>query len=532
MKRRVAALDGTKPDILVVGGGIHGAWAALEASLRGLEVALVERDDFGSGASANSLKIIHGGFRYLASAQLGRLRKSARELSTLMGFAPELVVPMPCMLRTLRRPGRGKPSLWIALKAYEVLTTGIETESVDGGGLISTREVEQLCPALGGLEHTGGAVWNDGQLLDSERFVLAVLGAAVEKGGTVVNYAEASTFITRGDRVVEVEVRDGLKGGSVSVRPRMIYNATNLPPASIGCWEGEADGAEGEKSWPHVTGFNVIVDRQVSEIGVGLESIASGKVSVSEKGPRRMFFLAPWQERTLLGTGYVPGGERRPAAVEEASVAALLSAFNRAVPALDLSLDEVTHLHVGSLPAEEARGELRPVNDRTVREGERSPAPKNMVGAFGPKYTTARLSAVDGVDECERRLGRRVSSPVTEKLARGRLPHAHTGPGPGQEITAEFVRRAVSAEMTVRLGDLLLRRTNVGAAGPPPRDAVERAATLMGDELGWDRSERLSEIRSYWSEYHPLVRPDVPWSERMRGRQSDAESPNRRGRTS
>lgn len=532
MKRRIECLDGAEPDLLVVGGGIHGAWTALEATMRGLRTALIDRGDFGSGASANSLKIIHGGFRHLAGAQLGRLRRSARELANLSRFAPELVAPLPCMLRTRRRPGRGRPSLWAALRAYEALSAGIDRGSVEAGGLIPSREVEKLCPALSGGDHTGGIIWHDGQLLDSERFVLAVLAAAVDEGGVVVNYAEASTFVTRGDRVVEVEVGDRLKGGSVVVRPRLVYNATNLSPVSLGAWDGDGlDGAESDEPWKHATGFNVVVDREVSEVGVGLESSASGAVSLSGNRERRMFFMAPWQDRTLLGTGYVPADGKRPSAVGEEEMSALLSAFNAAAPSLDLSLDEVTHLHVGSLPAEEAREGLR-LADRTGPEDRRTSVAENVVGALAPKYTTARLSAVRGVDECERRIGRSASGATTGRIGTCRLPQARAGPGPDDGITRNFVRRAVSDEMAVRLGDLLLRRTNLGAAGPPPRAVVERAAGMMADELGWDREERRSEISVLLDEYHPLVRPEPPADESGSDEPASAGSPERRGRSS
>lgn len=532
MKRHVERLGGAEPDVLVVGGGIHGAWAALEATRRGLRAVLVERNDFGSGASANSLKIVHGGFRHLANARFGRMRRSARERARLMTFAPELVASLPCMLRTWRRPGRGRPSLWAALTAYRALSAGTDVGSAQPGRLISTREVEERCPALRGGGHTGGAVWHEGQLLDSERFVLAVLAAAAESGAVVANYAEASTFVTREDRVVEVEVRDRLHGGAFAVRPRLVYNATNLAPASLGdWWSGDVDGGGRQERRGHATGFNVIVDREMTEVGVGLESGAARGVSLSADGDSRMFFMSPWLGRTLFGTGYVPAAGARPAPIGETEVSGLLEAFNAAAPRLELSTDDVTHLHVANLPAERSDGGLR-LAEGTRPYSRRPPGGENVVGALAPKYTTARLSAVRGIDECERRLGRRVSPTATEDLAPCPLPEARPGPGPDDELGRRVVRRAVAEEMAVKLGDLLLRRTNLGAGGPPRWEVVRSATTLMADELGWDREDCRSEIRAFRDEYPPLVRPDFPIDGEASPGTSSADTRDSRGRSS
>lgn len=105
MRRDVSALGADPFDILIIGGGIHGAFAAWEASLRGLRAALVERDDFASGTSANSLKIAHGGLRYLQRLDFGRMRRSSAERSSLIRLAPHLVRPLPFLVAT-RGTGR------------------------------------------------------------------------------------------------------------------------------------------------------------------------------------------------------------------------------------------------------------------------------------------------------------------------------------------------------------------------------------------------------------------------------------------
>src|SRR6476646_2272579 len=113
MLRDVAALSATRFDVLVVGGGIYGLTIAYDAAQRGLSVALIERDDFGSGSSFNHLRTIHGGLRYLQSADLARARESVRERRTIARIAPHTVKPLPFALPLYRSLTRGK----IAMRA-------------------------------------------------------------------------------------------------------------------------------------------------------------------------------------------------------------------------------------------------------------------------------------------------------------------------------------------------------------------------------------------------------------------------------
>lgn len=212
----------------------------------------------------------------------------------------------------------------------------------------------------------------------------------------------------------------------------------------------------------------------------------------------------------MLGTGYRPdrgGDPRGHPTVGMDEIEALVAAFDAALPGVDLHPSEVTRIHVGALPAVEASRGLR-LLDRIGPRHRSDPDPVNLVSFLTTKYTTARRAAVRGVDACERRLGRTPSSPRSDGVGRCRLRQARRGPGPGDELTTEFVERAVSEEMALRLGDLLLRRTNLGAAGPPAPAVVDLAVETMGDLLAWDRPRRREERRALAAEYHPLVRPD------------------------
>src|SRR6185369_11142817 len=120
--RDLTQLTGRVHDLVVVGGGIHGACIAWDATLRGLRVALIEREDFGGATSANSLRIVHGGLRSLARGNLRRMRESNRERSALLRIAPTLVHPLPVVVPTTGRGATSRPALGAALRIYDLLS--------------------------------------------------------------------------------------------------------------------------------------------------------------------------------------------------------------------------------------------------------------------------------------------------------------------------------------------------------------------------------------------------------------------------
>src|SRR6266540_5036758 len=122
MKRDLERLASREFDVLIVGGGIHGAVAAWDAALRGVSVGLIERGDFGSGTSQNSLKIIHGGLRYLQDGNLSRIRTMVRERTTWMKIAPHLIHPLTCLIPTTQNISRNRMAMGVALKANDILS--------------------------------------------------------------------------------------------------------------------------------------------------------------------------------------------------------------------------------------------------------------------------------------------------------------------------------------------------------------------------------------------------------------------------
>ncbi len=197
---------------------------AWDATLRGLSVALVDKADFGAATSVNSLKMIHGGLRYLQHADFRRMRASIRERRTLMQIAPHLVAPLPVLLPTYGHGLQGKAVLAAALLLNDVIGWDRNRlcdpqKHIPRGRVISKRACLQQLPGLDPRGLTGGAIFYDAQVHHSERLTLAFLQSAAQAGAQLANYVEATGFHLDRDCVTGVSACDVLTGNRFDIRP-------------------------------------------------------------------------------------------------------------------------------------------------------------------------------------------------------------------------------------------------------------------------------------------------------------------------
>src|SRR5450631_3457302 len=210
MHRDISALANQTFDVLVIGGGAFGAAAAWDAALRGLRVALIDQGDFGSGASAECFKMVHGGIRYLQHADIPRLRASCAERTALLRIAPHLVNPLPIVIPTYGHGRQGKAFLAAGMLVYDLLTIGRNfglsdpTRRIAGTQLLSRNETLALFPEIEERSLTGAAVFEDGQMYNTARLVLAFVKSAANRGAIAANYTEALRFLWDGKRVCGV----------------------------------------------------------------------------------------------------------------------------------------------------------------------------------------------------------------------------------------------------------------------------------------------------------------------------------------
>jgi glycerol-3-phosphate dehydrogenase len=476
VKRDLAALAEADLDLVIVGGGIYGAAAAWDATQRGLAVALVERDDFGAGTSWNSLKTIHGGLRHLQKAAFGRLRESAREQRTLLAIAPALVRRLPFVVPTYGHGPTGREALGLALRLSDWLTRDLdsgrpEASRIPAGRTVPAPVARDLVPGLEPRGLTGAAVWSEAQATSTERLTLGFVLAAADAGAWVANHTEVLEARRSRGRVSGVVVHDRLRGCSVEVKARLVLNAA-------GPWADELLTRLGLRRAPVplLRARNLVLERR--------PDLAH---AVGAKSRRRYLFLVPWAGRTLVGTDYEPA-EDTPSDPRD-----FLAEADRTFPWAGLAGSRVTLVHEGLVPGRGGADGLA-ARPRLV-DHEAVDGLPGLVSLQGVKYTTARAVAERAVDLVLRRLGR---PPVRSRTATTPLPKARPLEGDLETRTREAVRQ----EMALTLCDAVLRRLDLGTAGPPRTADLDVVCRVMAGELGWDAG-RESRERSVLASVYP-----------------------------
>ncbi|MBA3658125.1 MAG: FAD-dependent oxidoreductase [Gemmatimonadales bacterium] len=488
MHRDLNAMRTADFDLLVVGAGIHGACVAWDAVLRGLRVGVIDRDDFGAGTSANSLRIVHGGLRYLARADFARMRESVRERSALLRIAPHLVRPLGVLIATRGRGAQSRSAMRAALALNDVLTfrrnrgTG-PGQSIPPGRVVSRAEVKRLFAPLDQAGMTGGAIWYDGQMVHPERLTFAFLAGAAGGGASLANYLRADAILVEGDRVQGVRATDTVTGEALEIRAQCVLGA-------MGPWTGELGGG----SRPQAFALNVILNRRLADVAVGVRALSTAEQDPVIGGGRYLFAV-PHGASTLLGTWYAIAGDAvagsaDDSALIERGVRSLIAEFNAACPAARISAGDVLRAQWGRLPL---KGRLEPGRPDSLADRPRvfhhadQGGPRGLVTLDGVKYTTARLVAERAVDLVFSVLGR---PGVPCRTTHTPLPDTRV---PASDPEAA-IRLAVRSEMAVHLADVVLRRTDLGAPPGPTREVVETAGRTAGGELGWNVATQEAEI--------------------------------------
>jgi glycerol-3-phosphate dehydrogenase len=544
MKREIEKLSSQTFDVLVVGGGIHGALAVWDATLRGLSAALIERGDFGSATSQNSLKIIHGGLRYLQDGNPFRIRTMARERTTWMRIAPHLVHPLTCLMPTRQKLSRSRRAMRAALAVNDLFSfdrnRSMDAEKhLPAGSVVPRREVARLLPGYPLNDSTGAAVWHDAQIYNSERLLLEFLLSADREGAVAANYVEATGFLQQDRRIHGVTARDVLTGQMFDIQARTVINCA-------GAWEDELlQGAGIRSEYATSVAMNLIVDQVWSHIAAGLPS-----KPVDGRSPQILFFV-PWRNRTMIGTWHLPWNESpEKFKITNADVQKFIDEINSAHPSLHLSLGDVHHVTWGFLPVnrQDAHSEsVRLTRDGVVIDHQAKDGRAGLISVLGVKYTTARAVAEQAVDLALKKLavkGRKCQThtvPVyggwiggfkaflSQALARSprlldeeiveHLVYTHGSEylhfvqemmeqpvlreriDPQQPVAVAEVIHAVRHEMALSLADVIQRRTELGAAGLPAYPVLQKCAQLMGCELGWTTEHQQQEIESVIQKY-------------------------------
>jgi glycerol-3-phosphate dehydrogenase len=490
VKRDLAALEGRIHDLLVVGAGIHGACIARDAALRGLSAALIDRGDLGAATSHNSLKILHGGLRYLQHLDLVRLRQSAREQRHWLKIAPHLTRILPFVMPTHGHGTRGPEAMRAALALHGLVArAGAEARvgpRLPRGRILSRGQCLELIPGLAAPRLSGGALWHEAQLVEADRALLECVQDAADHGAAIATYLTAEGFLGPAGEVQGVRGRDLEGGAPVAIRARLTVNA-------CGPFAGDLLGRLGAPARGFgglAKGLNLVVRRPLPGGHAIAVSSRRRSDSLVPRGDGRLYFLTPWQGRTVIGTSHLPyDGAADAYRFAEADIEGFLAEINAAWPAAALARDDVLYAYAGLTPAEgESGGEVRRARRGQVIDHARD-GTQGLLSVQGVKYTTARLVAEGVVDLALARLGCRAAPCRTAELP---LPGASTPAPPAGDLAAA-VRRAVREELALRLEDVVLRRLGLAAQGRLGAAEIATAAGVMAEELGWSASRRARE---------------------------------------
>ena len=516
-------------DVLVIGGGITGCGVALDAAARGLSVALVERDDFASGTSSKSSKLIHGGLRYLQQGDVRLVYQALRERQRLLRNAPHLVSVLPFLIPVLTKDGP------VSKRIAKALRSAMWMYDLTGGLRIGKRHQRwdaershRACPTLDPEKLSSGFVYYDAEA-DDARVTLTVARTAADHGAVVANRCEVVELLT-GDAGSTCGAVVSADGERIEVRARSVVSAA-------GVWADEIRTLD----LPDTQGLDPDSIRPAKGVHVTIPwGLVRNEIAVIISVPKdkRSLFLVPWGRQDdgtfrhcyigTTDTDYV-GALDEPQTNDD-DLDYVLRALNHSITPPDgepIGRQHVTGVWAGLRPLVKAAASGRTAD--LSRQHQVVVSPSGVITVTGGKFTTYREMAEDTIDEVMRRLERRgrcrtrrlplhgatdIDDAATaerrhlesrfgaDAAAVEALVAAEPGLGeplvPGLPYLRAEAVYAARHEMATTLIDVFTRRTRAHLEDrAAAMDAAPSVAALLADELGWDAEQLAAEVAAF-----------------------------------
>jgi glycerol-3-phosphate dehydrogenase len=457
----------------------------LEASRRGLKPLLLEKSDFGGATTWNSLRIIHGGLRYLQTLDFKRFFESVGERKWFLKNFPDLVHPLPCLMPLFGK-GYKKPAvLALALSMNDCLSRkrneGLEQgQVVPRGSILDVAETLSLYPTVRQSGLRGGALWYDAVMPNSQRLLMEILRWASDCGATSLNYVEAQELLLDGGTVVGIRAVDRHSGDVLEYSAPRVVNC-----AGPWCRQlARTLDRDIRTVFRPSLAFNVLLDR---------EALSEAALTVSPKDQQKPnYFLLPWENKVLAGTYHVPWkgefGQREP---DESLVRSFLTDLNASIPDFEVTSREIVRIYWGLLPAV-AEGSKDLALREVIYNHAANGGPTGLFTVSGVKFTTARLVAEKTLHLIYRRHLRTCPTPKSKEPP-PTLPYLHLRDfdelcRTNQGAAIAHLKRLVDEESVIHLEDLILRRTDWGM-DPTRVEAVTRKICGL---MGWSQPQRSS----------------------------------------
>ena len=479
-------------DLLVIGGGITGAGVALDAASRGLDVLLIERNDFASGTSSKSTKLIHGGLRYLKNLEIALVREVGQERAIVHEIAPHLVRPEKMLLPLIEGGSLGKMTTSMALWVYDFLA---DVEGDDKRVMLSKEETIEYEPLLRTDILKGGGFYAEYRT-DDARLTIENVKTAEKHGATALNYVEATDFVYGDDgKITAVTCHDRFTGESISVKTSHVISST-------GPWVDELRTVDKSMTDRHVflsKGVHIVVSR---------DRLPLKHAVYFDVPDGRMFFAIPRLRCTYIGTTDTAyKGDPNAIPTYQEDVEYILHGTNLIFPGANLKIEDVESSWAGVRPLiyEEGKSGAEMSRKDEIFESE-----SGLLSIAGGKLTGYRKMAERVVD----RVGKQMEEDG-KKLKQTTTKEIDLSGGPFKDFAAVLAYEKVIAEQ-LEAASLTADRaaylvSNYGKQSPD----IIKAATLRseGTDVG-----RLAAAEAAWCIEHELALYPIDWVERRSGR--------------
>lgn len=394
--RNLNAIQNQTYDLIVIGGGVNGAAVARDAALRGLKPVLLERNDFASGTSSWSTRLVHGGLRYLEYFEFSLVRESLHERELLLRNAPHLVNPLMLTVPVYGKRSRPYWKIWAGMILYDLFSFD---KSMLPHRMLPAAKFKQHFRGLDPENLNGGAQYYDAQASRAERLCIETILDAQSAGATTLNYAEVTDLHLEGDRITHVTCTDRLSGEPFTVKgsPEAIVVNTSGPWVDRVCKQGKAHGQPrpiGNKPKIGGTkGSHIVVDR--------FPGVPDSALYVEAKTDGRPFFIVPWLGMVLIGTTDLPfEGNLDRVKADDGEIDYLLTETNNIIPSAQLDRDSIkfTYSGVRPLPYVDKSKSAGSITRKHIIFDHKKEGVDNLISLIGGKLTTFRHVGQEMVD--------------------------------------------------------------------------------------------------------------------------------------
>lgn len=537
MERFVEKYNGDEFDIIVIGGGITGASVAYEAASRGLSVALIEKNDFASGTSAASSKMIHGGLRYLAKLEIGLVRESLRERRILMNIASNFVHSLPFLYSMYKTDKVPAWMMRVGMIIYEILSFDKsflwdKSKKMLHYKTLSAKKTNNLVPQARTEGMIGSHLYYDCSNHSPERMTLAFLKSAIKFGAKVSNYAEMTDFIIDDSdqklkKINGIKVLDKISNKNLVLKSRLIINC---------------GGPWADLILRKTTKTNDETLRRSEGIHFVTKKIHDDYIFAASSKENQHYFIIPYRQHALIGTTdqeYIGNPDNYK--VTKDAINGLLEKVNSSFgnPSEPIKYEEITYTYGGLRPLVENQTENVYNSSRKYEIVDEKK--HGILGLFtveGGKFTTSRALAETTIDKAFRVLNKKfLKSQTRHNYLIGceiqnfsefiQSKHKQYPMFNERQITflvksygteidnlmAIYLKNkdlqeivnddgenlsqvvyAIKFEMAVSLSDILLRRTGIGLLGHPGENTLEKIAIIASNYLNWNELQKKEQI--------------------------------------